>query len=89
LRLKNFPILQGLVFAAQNAGSLFMLVTGMHADRLNSKWTIVVALSLLVLSNVLLPLLAHTSVWLVVGARVLTGLSDALLQPSTSSMITR
>lgn len=40
----------GMVFAAQNAGSLLMLFTGTHADRLNSKWTIVLALSLLGLS---------------------------------------
>uniref|UniRef100_A0A915N598 Major facilitator superfamily (MFS) profile domain-containing protein n=2 Tax=Meloidogyne TaxID=189290 RepID=A0A915N598_MELJA len=80
---------QGIVFAAQNAGSLFMLFTGAHADRLNSKWTISGALILLVLSNALLPLVASISVWLVVVARLLTGLSDALLQPSTSSLITR
>uniref|UniRef100_A0A1I8B4R4 MFS domain-containing protein n=1 Tax=Meloidogyne hapla TaxID=6305 RepID=A0A1I8B4R4_MELHA len=80
---------QGIVFAAQNAGSLFMLFTGAHADRLNSKWTITGALILLVLSNALLPLVSSISVWLVVAARLLTGLSDALLQPSTSSLITR
>lgn len=75
------------MLAAQNAGSLLMLLTGMQADRLNGKWTIVLALVLLVISNVLVPLLASTSVWLVIGARVLTGLSDALLQPSSSSMV--
>ncbi|KAF7636483.1 MFS domain-containing protein [Meloidogyne graminicola] len=80
---------QGIVFAAQNAGSLFMLFTGAHADRLNSKWTISAALILLVISNAILPFVASISVWLVVGARLLTGLSDALLQPSTSSLITR
>ena len=77
------------MFAAQNAGSLLMLVTGAQADRLNGKWTIVAALLLLILSNVLIPVLAYTSMWLVVLARVLTGFSDSLLQPSTSSMITR
>uniref|UniRef100_A0A914C4Q0 Major facilitator superfamily (MFS) profile domain-containing protein n=1 Tax=Acrobeloides nanus TaxID=290746 RepID=A0A914C4Q0_9BILA len=80
---------QGIVFAAQNAGSLLMLITGAQADRLNGKWTIVAALLLLILSNVLIPVLAYTSMWLVVLARVLTGFSDSLLQPSTSSMITR
>ncbi|KAK0404884.1 hypothetical protein QR680_017680 [Steinernema hermaphroditum] len=80
---------QGIVFAAQNAGSLLMFFTGLQADRLNGKWTIVVALILLVVSNVLIPLLAWQSVWLVVMSRVLTGVADSFLSPSTSSMITR
>lgn len=66
-----------------------MLISGTQADRLNSKWTIVFALTLLIISNAILPFVSSISVWLVVGARVLTGFSDALLQPSTSSMITR
>lgn len=66
-----------------------MLISGTQADRLNSKWTIVVALLLLILSNAVLPLIAPFSVWLVIAARILTGFSDALLQPSASSMITR
>lgn len=78
-----------MVFAAQNVGSLLMLVSGTQADRLNSKWTIVAALLLLVISNAILPLVAPLSVWLVIVARCLTGFSDALLQPSASSMITR
>uniref|UniRef100_A0A1I7YYK4 MFS domain-containing protein n=1 Tax=Steinernema glaseri TaxID=37863 RepID=A0A1I7YYK4_9BILA len=83
------PTDQGIVFAAQNAGSLLMFFTGLQADRLNGKWTIVVALILLIVSNVLIPLLAWHSVWLVVLARVLTGVADSFLSPSTSSMITR
>lgn len=39
--------------------------------RLNSKWTIVLSLSLLVLSNAILPIIAHFGVWYVVMARVL------------------
>lgn len=31
---------EGLVLAAQNAGSLLTLVTGMWADRLNGKWMV-------------------------------------------------
>uniref|UniRef100_A0A7E4ZTN6 MFS domain-containing protein n=1 Tax=Panagrellus redivivus TaxID=6233 RepID=A0A7E4ZTN6_PANRE len=80
---------QGIVFAAQNAGSLAMLFTGTYADRLNSKWCIVISLILLFVSNAVIPAVSHASVWLVVAARVLTGFADALLQPSTNSMITR
>ncbi|CAD5235040.1 unnamed protein product [Bursaphelenchus xylophilus] len=80
---------QGMIFAAQNIGSLFMLVTGTQADRLNGKWTIVISMSLLIISNAALPFLSYHSFILALLARVLTGLSDALLQPSTSSMITR
>ncbi|KAI1718908.1 major facilitator superfamily domain-containing protein [Ditylenchus destructor] len=80
---------EGIVFAAQNVGSLLMLITGTQADRLNSKWTIVLSLSMLVLSNAILPIIAHFGVWYVVMARVLTGFSDALLQPATTSMLTR
>ncbi|KAI6190841.1 Sialin [Aphelenchoides bicaudatus] len=80
---------RGFILAAQNAGSLLMLATGTQADRLNSKWMIVVSLSLIVVSNIAIPLVSSVSVWLTVAARVLTGFADALLQPSTSSMITR
>ncbi|KAI6243161.1 Sialin [Aphelenchoides fujianensis] len=79
----------GFILAAQNAGGLLMLLTGTQADRLNSKWTIVVSMSLVILSNVAVPLVSHISVWLTVAARLLTGFADALLQPSTSAMITR
>uniref|UniRef100_A0A0N5BFE5 MFS domain-containing protein n=1 Tax=Strongyloides papillosus TaxID=174720 RepID=A0A0N5BFE5_STREA len=80
---------QGIVFAAQNAGSLLMLITGTQADRFNSKWCISIALILLIVSNIIIPLLAGTSFWLVVLARVFTGFSDSFLQPSANSMITR
>lgn len=74
---------RGFILAAQNAGSLLMLVTGTQADRLNSKWMIVVSMSLVVLSNIAVPIASPISVWLAVISRVLTGFADALLQPST------
>ncbi|XGW35707.1 hypothetical protein V3C99_019137 [Haemonchus contortus] len=80
---------QGAIYAAQNVGSLFMLLAGWQADRLNGKWTIAVAMTLLILSNSLIPSVAPTSPWLVFVFRVITGMGDALLFPSASSMITR
>lgn len=80
---------QGAIYAAQNVGSLFMLLAGWQADRLNGKWTIAVALTLLILSNSLIPSVAAVSPWLVFVFRVITGIGDALLSPSASSMITR
>lgn len=80
---------QGAIYAAQNIGSLFMLLAGWQADRLNGKWTIAVALTLLILSNSLIPSVATTSPWLVFVFRIITGIGDALLSPSASSMITR
>ncbi|VDM53251.1 unnamed protein product [Angiostrongylus costaricensis] len=79
----------GVIYAAQNVGSLFMLIAGWQADRLNGKWTIASALTLLILSNSLLPTVASTSPWLVAAFRMITGIGDALLFPSASSMITR
>ncbi|CAJ0563961.1 unnamed protein product, partial [Mesorhabditis spiculigera] len=83
------PLEQGFVFAAQNVGSLAMLVSGTLSDRLNSKWTICVALTLIVVSNAVIPLVAHTSVWLVFAFRVVCGMGDAFLFPSATSLITR
>ncbi|VDL72588.1 unnamed protein product [Nippostrongylus brasiliensis] len=80
---------QGAIYAAQNVGSLFMLLIGWQADRLNGKWTIAAALVLLILSNSLIPSVASTSPWLVFVFRVIIGIGDALLFPSASSMITR
>lgn len=88
MKCSSYPS-SGIVFAAQNAGSLAMLVTGAFADRLNSKWCIIISLSLLIISNALIPAVSSMSVWLVIILRVFTGFSDALLQPSTNSMITR
>uniref|UniRef100_A0A914ZJI6 Major facilitator superfamily (MFS) profile domain-containing protein n=2 Tax=Parascaris univalens TaxID=6257 RepID=A0A914ZJI6_PARUN len=86
----NWTSLQkGFVLAAQNVGSLVMLITGTQADRLNGKWTIVVALLISILSNILIPFLAAYSILLVILARILAGISDALMTPSINSMITR
>ena len=78
-----------MVLAAQNAGSLLTLVTGMWADRLNGKWMIFVALVLCCIGNILLPLLAHDSFWFAVLARLAVGASDACLMPASNSLITR
>ncbi|GMR51445.1 hypothetical protein PMAYCL1PPCAC_21640, partial [Pristionchus mayeri] len=83
------PTEQGFVFAAQNFGSLAMLLTGSYADKLNGKWSIIVALVLLCFSNGLIPVVASASVWLVFACRVLAGVGDAFLSPATSSMISR
>ncbi|GMT33082.1 hypothetical protein PFISCL1PPCAC_24379, partial [Pristionchus fissidentatus] len=83
------PTEQGFVFAAQNFGSLTMLLTGSHADKLNGKWCITVALVLLVISNAMIPLVATASVWWVFAFRVLAGVGDSFLFPSASSMISR
>lgn len=80
---------EGLVLAAQNAGSLLMLVTGMWADRLNGKWLVFVALVLCCIGNIMLPLLADKSFWLAAAARIAIGASDACLTPAINSMITR
>ncbi|VDM64654.1 unnamed protein product [Angiostrongylus costaricensis] len=83
---------EGLVLAAQNAGSLLTLVTGMWADRLNGKWmvrVVFVALLLCCVGNLVLPLLAAESFWFAVAARVAIGASDACLMPACNSLITR
>uniref|UniRef100_A0A0N5AQQ5 MFS domain-containing protein n=1 Tax=Syphacia muris TaxID=451379 RepID=A0A0N5AQQ5_9BILA len=80
---------KGIVFAAQNVGCLIMLFTGRHADRLNGKWTVAVGLAVSIVSNILTPILAQRSIGYVIFARILTGMSDALMTPSINSMITR
>ncbi|TMS37773.1 hypothetical protein L596_004637 [Steinernema carpocapsae] len=80
---------EGLVLAAQNAGSLLMVVTGMWADRINGKWMVGVALVLCTMANAMLPLLAATSFWYAVAARLMIGMADACLMPAVNSLITR
>ncbi|KJH46247.1 hypothetical protein DICVIV_07683 [Dictyocaulus viviparus] len=102
--LKWKPDQEGLVLAAQNAGSLLTLVTGMWADRLNGKWMVqllivyfgkivdrqvFVALLLCCVGNLLLPLFAAESFWFAVAARIAVGASDACLMPACNSLITR
>ncbi|KAH7726531.1 Protein F45E4.11 [Aphelenchoides avenae] len=80
---------EGLVLAAQNAGSLLMLFTGLYADRVNGKWMVGAALALCFLGNVMLPLLAAESFWYAVLARIAIGASDACMSPAVNSLITR
>lgn len=77
------------MLAAQNAGSLLMIVTGMWADRLNGKWMVFVGLFLCCIGNLMLPLLASKSFWFAVLARISIGASDACLMPAVNSLITR
>ncbi|KAK6022570.1 hypothetical protein OSTOST_11730 [Ostertagia ostertagi] len=92
MQLSRFPeenTNEGLVLAAQNAGSLLTLVTGMWADRLNGKWMVFVALLLCCVGNLVLPLFAAESFWFAVIARIAVGASDACLMPACNSLITR
>lgn len=66
-----------------------MLFTGTQADRFNGKWVIVISMVLLVIGNVAVPVVAYINAWMAVAARLLVGLSMALLQPSASAMIIR
>ncbi|KAL3991090.1 Major Facilitator Superfamily protein [Acanthocheilonema viteae] len=88
-RLNWTMLEQGMVLCAQNIGSLFMLVVGPQADRLNGKWTVAVALFVTIISNMMLPLLAAEHFLFAIIARILCGIADALLTPSISSMIVR
>ncbi|KAL3100361.1 hypothetical protein niasHS_001663 [Heterodera schachtii] len=80
---------EGLLLAAQNIGSLFMLATGFFADRINGKWMVAVGLALCLAGNLTLPLLASKSFWYAFGARIAIGSSDAFIAPAMSSLITR
>ncbi|KHJ93238.1 hypothetical protein OESDEN_06855 [Oesophagostomum dentatum] len=89
LSISSSNLAEGLVLAAQNAGSLLTLVTGMWADRLNGKWMVFVALLLCCIGNLVLPLFAAQSFWFAVAARIAVGASDACLMPACNSLITR
>ncbi|CAG9540190.1 unnamed protein product [Cercopithifilaria johnstoni] len=80
---------EGVILAAQNVGSLLMVITGVWADRINGKWMIGGGLLLCTIANVVLPIMAHESVWYAVGARLAIGAVDACLTPATCSLITR
>lgn len=75
--------------AAQNAGSLLMLLTGLYADRINGKWMVGLSLVLCTVGNFLLPTLAHNSFWYAIIARLAIGASDAFMSPAVNSLITR
>lgn len=81
------PLNLGVFFAGQNAGALIMLILGHRVNRLNSKWSIVCSVSLIVISNILIPLLTHVSFLFGIFGRILVGLADMLLQICSSSMI--
>uniref|UniRef100_A0AC34Q9Z9 Major facilitator superfamily (MFS) profile domain-containing protein n=1 Tax=Panagrolaimus sp. JU765 TaxID=591449 RepID=A0AC34Q9Z9_9BILA len=80
---------EGLVLAAQNAGSLVMVLTGLYADRINGKFMVLISLILCTIGNFALPLLAQNSFWYAVGARISIGVADACMTPAINSLITR
>uniref|UniRef100_A0A1I7W0X3 MFS domain-containing protein n=1 Tax=Loa loa TaxID=7209 RepID=A0A1I7W0X3_LOALO len=80
---------EGIILAAQNVGSLLMVITGLWADRINGKWMIGGSLLLCAIANAVLPIMAHESVWYAIAARLSIGAADACLTPATSSLITR
>ncbi|VDK67796.1 unnamed protein product [Litomosoides sigmodontis] len=88
-RLNWTMLEQGMVLCAQNVGSLFMLIIGPQADRLNGKWTVSFALIVTIVSNMMLPLLAAKHFIFAIISRILCGIADAFLTPSISSMIVR
>ncbi|EJD73887.1 major facilitator superfamily transporter protein [Loa loa] len=88
-RLNWTMLEQGMVLCAQNIGSLFMLIIGPQADRLNGKWTVAVALFVTIISNMMLPIFAAKHFIFAIIARILCGIADAFLTPSISSMIVR
>uniref|UniRef100_A0A7E4W215 MFS domain-containing protein n=1 Tax=Panagrellus redivivus TaxID=6233 RepID=A0A7E4W215_PANRE len=80
---------EGLVLAAQNAGSLLMVVTGLYADRINGKVMVAISLVMCTAGNFMLPLMAEKSFWFAVGGRILIGIADACMSPAVNSLITR
>ncbi|CAJ0964063.1 unnamed protein product, partial [Mesorhabditis belari] len=80
------PSQEGYVLAAQNAGNLLMLLTGMWADRLNGKWMVMTSLVLCVSANAILPMVSPVSLWLTVLCRMAVGAADACLIPAATSL---
>uniref|UniRef100_A0A914CV69 Major facilitator superfamily (MFS) profile domain-containing protein n=1 Tax=Acrobeloides nanus TaxID=290746 RepID=A0A914CV69_9BILA len=80
---------EGVFFSGQNAGVLIVLIAGNYLDRFNRKWTIAISISLVVISNIVVPLLSHKAFLFGIFGRLLVGIADMLLQISSSSMITR
>lgn len=75
---------EGYVLAAQNAGSLLMLLTGMFADRLNGKLMVCLSLILVIIGNGMLPLMAPSSFWLVPFSLSLSFIAFHLSLPYSS-----
>ncbi|GMS80520.1 hypothetical protein PENTCL1PPCAC_2695, partial [Pristionchus entomophagus] len=82
------PEEEGIIFSAFNLGLLFMLITGVLADKLNAKWMILGSVAIAVLATMMIPILTTSFYWAVL-ARFLIGLSDAMLQPAVNSLLTR
>ncbi|MFH4981214.1 hypothetical protein AB6A40_007923 [Gnathostoma spinigerum] len=80
---------QAYVFSAFNVGLLLMLGTGFMADKFNAKYLILLSVIVGSGANIAIPLLSSISVYYVVTMRFFVGLSDALLQPSINSLLTR
>uniref|UniRef100_A0A158R3Z9 MFS domain-containing protein n=1 Tax=Syphacia muris TaxID=451379 RepID=A0A158R3Z9_9BILA len=80
---------EGMVLAAQNAGSLLMVLTGLWADRVNGKWMVGGSLMLCAVANAVLPMMARESFLYAVSARIAVGAADACLTPAANSLITR
>uniref|UniRef100_A0AC35U6U1 MFS domain-containing protein n=1 Tax=Rhabditophanes sp. KR3021 TaxID=114890 RepID=A0AC35U6U1_9BILA len=80
---------EGVVLAAQNAGALLMILTGLWADRISGHWMVGVGLVLCFLGNITLPIFAGDSYWYAVAARLTVGAADACISPAVNSLITR
>lgn len=80
---------EGIVLAAQNAGALLMILTGLWSDRISGKWMVGCGLVLCLIGNVVLPLFANKSYLYAVAARLTVGAADACISPAVNSLITR
>uniref|UniRef100_A0A0N4Z3C4 MFS domain-containing protein n=1 Tax=Parastrongyloides trichosuri TaxID=131310 RepID=A0A0N4Z3C4_PARTI len=80
---------EGIVLAAQNAGALLMILTGLWSDRISGKWMVGCGLVLCLIGNVVLPLFAGESYLYAVIARLTVGAADACISPAVNSLITR
>ncbi|VDK42243.1 unnamed protein product [Anisakis simplex] len=80
---------QGYIFSAFNLGLLTMLGTGLLADKFNAKYMIIGSVLIASFANLLIAVASALSVYYTIAGRFLVGVSDALLQPSVNSLITR
>ncbi|CEF60649.1 Sialin [Strongyloides ratti] len=80
---------EGIVLAAQNAGALLMILTGLWSDRISGKWMVGCGLVLCLIGNIVLPLFASKSYLYAVAARLTVGAADACISPAVNSLITR
>ncbi|VDM27964.1 unnamed protein product [Toxocara canis] len=80
---------QGYIFGAFNLGLLSMLGTGLVADKFNAKYMIIASVLIASMANLIIATASSISVYFAISGRLLVGISDALLQPSVNSLITR